>query len=61
MLSASAFGSARQLIIPDMTKTSIDVKVIFDSARSSASLGDKVLFKFANILQKADVVLQVVF
>ena len=41
--------------------TSIDVKCIFDSVCLSASLGDKGLFSSANILQKADVVRQVIF
>ena len=41
--------------------TSINVKFIFDSACLSASLGDKGLLSFANILQIADVVCWVVF
>ena len=41
--------------------TFVDVKFIFDSASWSASLGDKGLFSFANILQMADVVSRVVF
>ena len=40
--------------------TSIDVKFIFDSASSTASLRDKGLFSSANILQIADVVCRVV-
>ena len=40
--------------------TSIDVK-FFDSACLSANLGDKGLFRSANILQVADVVRRVVF
>ena len=40
--------------------TSIDVK-FFDSAYLSANLGDKGLFRSANILQVADVVRRVVF
>ena len=41
--------------------TFIDVKLIFDSAYLSASLGDKGFFSSANILQIADVVCRVVF
>jgi len=41
--------------------TSIDVKVIFDSAFLSTSLEDKGLFSSANILQIVDVVRRVVF
>ena len=40
--------------------TSIDVKFIFDSTSSTASLRDKGLFSCANILQIADVVCRVV-
>ena len=40
--------------------TSIDVK-FFDSACLLANLGDKGLFRSANILQVADVVRRVVF
>ena len=40
---------------------SIDVKFIFDRAFLKASLGDKGLFRSANILQIADVVHRVVF
>ena len=36
--------------------TSIDVKFMFDSACLSATLGDKSLFRCANILQIADVI-----
>ena len=41
--------------------TFIYVKFIFNSARLSASLGDKGLFRYANILQIADVIHRVVF
>ena len=41
--------------------TSIDVKFFFDRACLSANLGDKGLFRSANILQVADVVRRVVF
>ena len=41
--------------------TSIDVKLIFDSACLSASLGDKGLFSSPNILQIEDAVRRVVF
>ena len=41
--------------------TAIDVKIIFDTACLSASLGDERLFSSANIFQIADVVRRVVF
>ena len=41
--------------------TSIDVKLIFNNAWLSASLGDKGFNTFVNILQRADVVRRVVF
>ena len=41
--------------------TSIDLRFIFDSTCLSANLGDKGLFRSANILQIADVVRRVVF
>ena len=41
--------------------TSIDVKFIFDSACLWANLGDKRLFRCANIFQIADVICRVVF
>ena len=41
--------------------TSVDVKFISDSSCLSANLGDKGLFRSANILQIADVVRRVVF
>ena len=47
-------------IIPSLKLTSIDDKFIFDSACLSGNLGDKGLFRCANILQIADVIRRVV-